>query len=149
MGHWGVKSFENDDAAEALDAGFEQVHGDRYDELMDDRVVLTFDQVQQKLANSETLIAALDALRETVGEPFDQWDDVERLAYVGVVVRHAEFGVPIPDESRLRALDWLDREQIDWDDATLRGLRRGKEVALLRRDAAGGDARSSSSSRET
>ena len=27
MGHWGVKSFENDDAADALDAGFDRVHG--------------------------------------------------------------------------------------------------------------------------
>ena len=103
MGHWGVKSYENDDAADALDAGFERVHGDAYDDLMDDRNPLTFDQVQQKLAEPR------DARRGRRGAcrggrrrgPFDEWDEVERLAFAGVVVRHAEFGVPIPD-------DWLD-----------------------------------------
>ena len=37
MGHWGVKSYENDDTDDALDGGFEEVHGDLYEELMDDR----------------------------------------------------------------------------------------------------------------
>ena len=27
MGHWGVMSYENDDADFALDAGFDRVHG--------------------------------------------------------------------------------------------------------------------------
>ena len=27
MGHWGVKSYEHDEAADALDAGFDRVHG--------------------------------------------------------------------------------------------------------------------------
>jgi hypothetical protein len=27
MGYWGVKSYENDEAADALDAGFDRVHG--------------------------------------------------------------------------------------------------------------------------
>ena len=30
MGQWGVKSYENDDAAEALDRGFDRVHGAAY-----------------------------------------------------------------------------------------------------------------------
>ncbi len=42
MGHWGVKSYEHDDAADALDAGFDRVHGAQYEELMDDRNPLTF-----------------------------------------------------------------------------------------------------------
>jgi hypothetical protein len=133
MGHWGVKSFENDDASDALDAGFDRVHGSAYDDLMDDRSPLTFDQVQKKLANSETLAAALAALNETIEAPIEEWDDLDRLAFAGIVVRHAEFGVPIPDEARLRALDWLEREEIDWEEATARRLRREKEIALLRR----------------
>ncbi|AGA25057.1 hypothetical protein [Singulisphaera acidiphila] len=133
MGHWGVKSFENDDASDALEAGFEEVHGAVYDDLMDDRSPLTFDQVQQKLANLETLTAALAALVETVGKPFEEWDEVERLAFAGVVVRHAEVEVPIPDEARIRALDWLEHEDIDWDEATVRRLRRDKEIVLLRK----------------
>ena len=132
MSHWGVKSFENDDAADALDAGYEHVHGARYDELMDDRNALGFDAVQKQLSSAETLLAAVDALRESLGKPFEDWDEVERLALVGVVVRHAEFGVTIPEDLRLRALDWLEHEQIDWEEATIRRLRVQKEIALLR-----------------
>ena len=135
MGHWGVKSFENDDAADALDAGFARVHGAAYDALMDDRNPLSFDQVQKQLASPETLAAALAALDDAVGQPLDAWDDAARLAFVGVVVRHAEFGVPIPDPWRTRALDWLEHEAIDWHEATLRNLRRAKETTLLRNTA--------------
>ena len=133
MGHWGVKSFENDDAADALDGAFERVHRDRYDALMDDGNPMSVDKIQEALANPETLAAALALLGESVARPFDEWDEVERLAYAGVVVRHAEFGIPIPEEARLRALDWLEREEIEWDEATVRRLRRDKEIALLRR----------------
>ena len=132
MGHWGVKSDENDAAADALDAGFARVHRALYDELMDDRSPLTFDQVQQRLANAETLGAALDALAEEVSKPFERWDDAERLAYAGVVVRHAALGVAAPESVRLRALDCLEREAIDWEEATLRRLTRDREIALLR-----------------
>lgn len=131
MGHWGIKSYENDDAADALDAGFERVHGDRYEELMDDRCPLSYDQVQQQLATAETLAAAVEALIERVDAPFDDWDEIDRLAFAGIIVRHAELGVPIPGDHRARALDWLERETIDWDDATLRKLRRDKEIRLL------------------
>ncbi len=45
------------------------------------------------------------------------------------MVRHAELkGPEIPDEWRLRAIDWLEHEEIDWDEATLRRLRRQKEI---------------------
>ena len=67
MGHWGIKSYENDGAADALDAGFDRVHGERYDELMDDRNPLTYEQVQQRLADPRTLAASIDALWEAVG----------------------------------------------------------------------------------
>jgi hypothetical protein len=63
MGHWGVKSYEHDEAAEALDAGFDQVHGALYEELMDDRNALTFEQVQKKLADSRTLDASIEVRR--------------------------------------------------------------------------------------
>jgi hypothetical protein len=136
MGHWGVKSHENDDAADALDAGFDRVHGAVYEALMDDRIPLTIDQVEKKLANPETLAAAIDALRESVRRPIEEWDEVERLAFAGVVVRHAELGVAIPDDWRARAIDGLEHEEIDWDEATLRRLRREKEIGLLRKAAA-------------
>jgi hypothetical protein len=136
MGYWGVKSYENDVADEALDAGFDRVHGEVYEELMDDRNPLTFEQVQAKLANPRTLEAAIDSLRETM-DPTDvspeSWDEDTRLALAGIVVRHAELGVPIPDEWRSRAIDWLENEEVDWDEVTLRELRRKKEIALLRR----------------
>lgn len=133
-GHWGVKSYENDGAADAIDAGMERVHGATYDDLMDDANPLPFDQVQQTMANPETLAASFEALQETVGadHPFADWDDDERLAYAGLIVRHAEFGVPVPADWLDRAIDWLETEAIDWDDeSTVRRLRREKEVALL------------------
>ncbi len=133
MGYWGVKSYEIDEAADALDAGFDRVHGARYDELMDDRNPLTFEQVQERLASPETLAAAVDALREEFGETFETWDEIARLAFAGVMVRHAEIGTPIPDEWRRLAIDWLEHEEIDWDEATKRRLRRQKEIALLQR----------------
>jgi hypothetical protein len=131
MGYWGVKSFENDDAGDALDRAFERVHGPAYDELMDDRSPLTFDQVHQKLANAETLAAALEELRDAAGSAPEDWDEVTRLAFAGIVVRHAELGVPIPEDVRLRALEWLEGEEIEWEETTARGLRRQKEIALL------------------
>ena len=120
MGHWGVRSYENDDAADALDAGFERVHGDLYDELMDDGNPSTPEQIQAKLASAETLAAGVDACVASVGRPWDEWDEEDRLGFVGVVVRHAELGVAVPDEWRDRALAWLRDESIDWDEATLR-----------------------------
>lgn len=134
MGHWGVRSYDNDDAADAIDAGLERVHGDAYDAAMDDRNPLSFDDAQKSLANPETLAAALEALRATVGPDlgWDDWDDQARLALAGVVVRHAEFGVSVPREWLDRAIGWLESESIEWDEPTLRGLRRQKELALLR-----------------
>jgi hypothetical protein len=131
MGHWGVRSYENDDAADALDAGLARVHGATYEELMDDANPLTPEQVQQRLANPETLAEALSALAEEFGRPIEEWDEVERLAYAGIVVRHAELGVAIPAEARDRALGFLRDESIDWEDATARRLRRDKEIRRL------------------
>ncbi len=122
MGHWGVKSYENDEAHDALDAGFDRVHGARYDELMDDRNPLTYEQVQHRLADGRTLEASISALWDSVGREIapESWDDLSRLALAGIVVRHAELKVPIPDEWRQRAIDWLEREEIDWHEATAR-----------------------------
>jgi hypothetical protein len=134
MGHWGVKSYENDEAHDALDAGFDRVHGERYEELMDDRNPLTYEQVQQKLADARTLAASVEALQESVGPQNapEEWDELSRLALAGIVVRHAELKVPIPEEWRQRAIEWLEHEEIDWQEATARQLRRQKEVNLLR-----------------
>jgi hypothetical protein len=132
MGHWGVKCYENDEAADALDAGFDRVHGALYEALMDDRNRTPFDQVQKQLADARTLAAAVEALRESAGRPFEEFDEVERLAFAGIVVRHAEFGVPIPADWRRQALDWLEHEEIDWQEATARRLRHAREIALLR-----------------
>jgi hypothetical protein len=135
MGHWGLKSYENDGAADALDLGFDRIHGALYEELMDDGNPLTFEQVQAKLADERTLAAAIEAVAEWADPPGppDAWDEMSRLALVGVVVRHAELNIPIPSDWLQRALDWLEHEDIDWDEATLRSLRRQKELALLRR----------------
>ena len=137
MGHWGVKSYENDDADRALDAGFERVHGDLYEELMDDRNPLSFDQAQKRLANDQTLAEAVRILEQTLGATWDNdpaaWDEVARLAFAGVVVRHAELGVAIPEPLRDRAITWLEGEEIDWEEEAKRRLRREKEIALLRR----------------
>jgi hypothetical protein len=131
MGYWGVKSYENDEADEALDRGFERVHGAAYEELMDDRNPLTPEQIQARLANSATLGESIDYLEGEVGTLSNDWDEVDRLGFVGVVVRHAELGVPIPESWRIQALDWLREESIEWDEATLRKLRRQKEIDLL------------------
>ena len=133
MGHWGVKSYENDAAFDALDAGFDRVHGRLYDELMDDRNPLTVDQIHQRLANPETLAASLEALREEFGAELEAWDEEAWLAFAGVVVRHAELGVPIPEDLRQRAIAWLENEEIEWHEAAKRRLRRQAEVELLRR----------------
>jgi hypothetical protein len=135
MDYWGIKSYENDLAHDALDAGFDRVHGDRYEELMDDRNPLTYEQVQEQLASPQTFAAALAALHDEIGdarEP-DQWDEWARLALVGIAVRHAEIGVPIPATWLERAIDWLEHEDIEWDEPTKRRLRIGKEIACLRR----------------
>ncbi len=133
MSSWGPGSFENDDATDALDAAFERVHGDRYETLMDDRDPTPFDKVQERLASLETLAAAVEALRESFGIDTADWDDEERLAFAGVVVRHAEFRIPIPDDWRLLAIEWLEAEDLEWDEPTIRRLRRSKEIDLLRR----------------
>jgi hypothetical protein len=134
MGHWGVKSYENDDAADALDTAYERVHGEKYDELMDDRNPLSFDEVQKTLANAQTLATAIEELGDAVGRdvPSQEWDEIARLAFAGVVVRHAEFGVPVRAEWLDQAIESLEHETIGWDEATARRLRRDKEVALLR-----------------
>jgi hypothetical protein len=136
MGHWGVRSYENDEANDAIDGAFEAVHGDRYEELMDDANPLSFDQVQQRLADKRTLAAAVANLEEDVGASLrdagPDWDEVARLALVGIVVRHAEFGVPIPEHLLRLAIEWLESEEIEWEEETKRRLRREKEVGLLR-----------------
>ena len=131
MGHWGVRSYENDDANDALDAGFDRVHGSTYEEMMDDRNPLTPDQIARQLTSPATLEAAVAACEEAVDKPRDDWDEVERLGFAGVVVRHAELGVPIPADWRERAIGWLRDEAIDWEEATARRLRRDREIRLL------------------
>lgn len=134
MGCWGIKSYENDDAHEALDRGFERVHGDVYDDLMDDKNPMTLEQVQAKLASAETLAAALDLFLDEAGSKRELWDSLDRLGYAGIVVRHAELGVPIPPDVLASAIEFLEAEDVDWDaDATTRGLRRAKELEMLRR----------------
>lgn len=138
MGCWGIKSYENDDAHEALDRGFERVHGEVYDDLMDDRNPLTFEQVQKKLASPETLAASIDVFLDEAGSDREAWDDLDRLGFAGIVVRHAELGVPIPADALASAVQFLEGEALEWDeDATARGLRREKELAMLRRVSGG------------
>jgi len=60
------------------------------------------------------------------------WDEAARLALASIVVRHAECGVLIPHDLLNLALEWLELEEIDWDEETKRRLRREKEISLLR-----------------
>ncbi len=133
MGSWGVRSYENDDADFALDAGFDRVHGAAYEDLMEDDNPLTIDQIQRRLANPATLDAALAGLVAEVDRPWDDWEEEACLAYAGVVVRHAELGVPVAEDERTRAIAWLRDEAIEWDDVTARKLRREREIDLLER----------------
>jgi hypothetical protein len=137
LGYWGVKSYENDDADDALDAGFERVRGELYEHLMDDRNPLSFEQVQKRLADGRTLAASVEALEELIGAKLtgdpEAWDDAARLAFAGIVIRHSELGVIIPEEFRLQAIQWLESEDISWDEPTRRQIRREKELAHLRR----------------
>ena len=136
MGYWGLKSYENDDAHDALDGAFERVHGDLYDELTDDANPLTLDQVQERLASPETLAAALDLFEDEAGSNRALWDELDHLGYAGIVVRHAELGVPIPDDVRAIALGFLEAESIDWDQPDKRQRLREEEIALLKSRAA-------------
>ncbi len=131
MGYWGIRSYENDDASDALDAGFEGVHGAAYNDMMDDSNPLTFEQVQEKLANPQTLEASLKWLDEEFGTEYETWDQEARLAYAGVAVRMMECGVPLPEIVRTRALAWLREETMEWDEPTRRRLRRDQELAWL------------------
>lgn len=133
MGFWGTKSYDNDLASDALDAGFDSVHGDRYEDLMDDRNPVPFEKVQEQLASVETLKAALAALEELVAELDPEDEDDSALAYAGIVVRHVECKVTVPEALLLKAIESLDSEDIEWPQATERKLRKDKEIAMLKR----------------
>jgi len=133
MGFWGTKSYDNDLASDALDAGFDRVHGERYEELMDDRNPVPFEKVQERLASPETLKAALAALEEAVVDLDPEDEDDPALALAGIVVRHVECKVTVPEEILRRAIAALEAEEIEWPQATERKLRIDKEMAMLRR----------------
>ena len=133
MGFWGIKSYENYLAHDALDAGFYQVHGKRYEELMDYRNPVPYEKVHEELADLQTLEASLAALQELAAElPDDSEDDV-KLAYVGVVVRHAECKLTGSEGHFVKAIELLEQEDLDWPRPTERKLRIEKELALLRK----------------
>lgn len=134
MGYWGVKSYETDEAHDAIDAAMELVHADRYDDLMDDDNPLSVDEVHDRLADASTLAQALTILREQFGADPAAWDDDEaKLGFVGVVVRHAERGIPVAPADRDQAIAWLEAEELEWDDDAARQRRRAEEIALLRK----------------
>ena len=132
-GCWGLKSYENDDAHDALDRGFERVHGAVYDDLMDDGDPTPIEEIQKRLASPETLAAALDLFEFEAGSNRDRWDDLDRLGFAGIIVRHVELGVAVPDDLKATAAAFLEAEDLEWDEPTKRNLRREKEIAMLRR----------------
>ncbi|QDV32800.1 hypothetical protein [Tautonia plasticadhaerens] len=132
MGHWGVRSYEVDEVADAIDSAFERIHGRAYDDLMSDRDPTPAEQIHRQLANADTLRVALEAFREEHGDDLDSWDELARLALCGVVVLHAELGVPVPGDLRDRAASWLEHEDLDWDPQPMRDARRRREVEFLR-----------------
>jgi len=133
MGYWGIKSYENDLAHDALDAGFDRIHGARYEELMDDRNPLPYEKVHEQLASPETLSAALAALDELVEGPALEGDGEALLAWVGVVLRHVECRVPVPAVTIERAIQILENEDLEWPRPTERKLRLDKELAAFRK----------------
>ena len=135
MGHWGVRSYEVDEANDAIDAAMDRVHGRAYDDLMSDRNPMPVEQVHRQLANVETLAEAIAAVEEDFGADRDAWDEVARLAFCGVVVLHAELGVPVADDLRDQAARWLEAEELEWDPQPKRDARRRREIELLRRSA--------------
>lgn len=137
MGHWGFKSYENDDADEALDRALESVHRDEYDKLMDDRNPTPYEEAQGKLLDEATLKAAIEHLVEQAGDDLERWDELDRLAMAGVVVRHAEKRVACPEPWLGRAIEWLEAEEIDWDEPTKRQARRQREIELLKKAVRG------------
>lgn len=138
MGFWGIRSYENDLAADALDAGFDRVHGQRYEDLMDDRNPVPFEKVQEQLASEETLKSALAALEEAIGELEEDDEDDPALAYAGVVVRHVECRVDVPEEIVRKAIEALENEDMEWPRPTERKLRIDKEIAILKKRLPGG-----------
>lgn len=133
MGYWGVKSYENDLAHDALDAGFDLVHEARYEALMDDRNPMPYEKVHEELGNLETLAESLKALDSALEHPALQGDEEEKLAWVGIVLRHAECKVDVPKEMLEQAIALLEGEEIEWPRPTERKLRLDKELALLRK----------------
>lgn len=133
MGYWGVKSYENDLAHDALDAGFDRVHGKRYEDLMDDRNPLPYEKVHEELADPQTLAVSLEALDELAEGPALQGDADVLLAWVGVIVRHAECKMQVSAEQIQKAIELLENEELDWPRPTERKLRLEKEIAMLRK----------------
>jgi hypothetical protein len=136
MGYWGVRSYEVDEVWDVLDQALEQVHGDRYVALMDDKNPTPAEKVQDQLANAQSLAAALAILEEDEGEDSTAWDELARLIFVGLVVRHAELGVVPSDEARLKAISFLEGEELDWSPASGRERRRQEEILLLKQPRA-------------
>jgi hypothetical protein len=100
---------------------------------MEDRNPLPYDRVVARLASPETLAAAIEELRDVLGAEERAWDEVGRLAYAGIVVRHAELKLPLPGDVCQRAIEWLEAEDLDWEeDAHQRDRRRQREIGLLR-----------------
>lgn len=132
MGHWGVKSYECDEAVDALDAGFVAVHAEVYEDMMEDDNPLTFEQVQAKLASPATLDASIAALDDSNEGPREGWSEENKLGFVGIVVRHLELEIPATQEVASLAFEWLEKEEIEWEEATARSLRRKKELDLLK-----------------
>ena len=67
-----------------------------------------------------------------LASPPEEWDEEARLALAGIIVRHAELKVPIPEVWLKHALDSLENEKLDWEEATARQFRRQKEITVLR-----------------
>ena len=104
-----------------------------YEELMDDRNPLSFEQVQARLASPQTLEASIAALQESLA--------LETRPKNGMRQRDSPWRasssatpnsvLPIPAVWLNRAIDWLENEDLDWEEATARRLRRQKEIRLL------------------
>ena len=112
MGYWGVKSYENDDAGDdASTPGSSRFTAPGLRGADGRQQSASPWTGPEALADDQTLVGSVKALEEMVVATVDgsqAWDDKGRLALAGVVVRHAELGVAIPEALGLRAIDWLE-----------------------------------------
>ena len=87
MNYWGVKSYENDDAGDALDAGFDPVHGALVKNSWMTTIRFHSSKFKRDLQASRLWKrrSRLCGNRLLWIDPPEEWDESARLALAGIV----------------------------------------------------------------